>query len=39
MAIADFELISKDEEALSNDFTRVLKQIKSLASRTKHPAP
>ena len=34
-AIADYESVVKDEEALNNDITRVLNQIKSIASRTK----
>ncbi len=36
LAIADYEAVVEDEQALSNDIERVLKQIKLLASRTKH---
>ena len=38
-ALADYAAVAKEEEALSIDLSRVLKQLKTLAARTETPAP
>jgi type I restriction enzyme M protein len=38
-ALADYAAVSNEEEALSNEISRVLKQLKALAGRTKTSIP